>query len=141
MARRLTPSSAPLVKRPVGRPRKGGLPAGARAAAAADHRAGNASDAARLAYLERGKSAFRAVEAKRAALQSARGVFNAIIKEARKAGAGQVAWVIGQMRRDPMAVAEEIRERNAMLKVAKIPVGVQLELEITGAWMAPLRAR
>jgi hypothetical protein len=49
-----------------------------------------------LAYLARGKSAFHAVEEKRAALQSACGVFNAIIKEARKAGAGQVAWVTGK---------------------------------------------
>jgi hypothetical protein len=38
---------------------------------------------------------------RKVALQSARGVFNAIIKEARKAGAGQIAWVIGQMKRDP----------------------------------------
>ena len=59
------------------------------------------SDATRLEFLERGRSTWLAMAERKVALQSARGVFNAIIKEARKAGAGQIAWVIGQMKRDP----------------------------------------
>ena len=142
MAQRLTHGTV-HVRRGPGRPRKGAKTAAAvqEALGAPPGMGGNVSDETRVAFLERGQEALLVLEERKQLLRSARGVFSAIIKDAKSAGAGQIAWALKQMRRDPLDITTEIVERNAMLRVAKIPVGIQLELEITGAWMAPLRAR
>jgi hypothetical protein len=116
------------MRRGPGRPRNDGLQPGSREAAEASERGSNVSDATRLEYLERGRSAFLIMEEKRLALQSARGIYSQIIKDARKAGCSQIAWTIRAMRRDPLEIEHEFIERTQMLRVARIPLGVQLGL-------------
>jgi hypothetical protein len=126
-------------KRARGRPRKDGAPTEpsvlARALAEAEEeqptRPGigdNVTDETRLQYLEQARIALAAVDEAKLVLKSATGIFTQVIKDARAAGATQISWTLKQLRRAPEEIAAEIAERNKMLVLAKIPVGVQLGL-------------
>jgi hypothetical protein len=126
-------------RRARGRPRKDGSPTEpsilARALAeAGEEQSGppgigaNVTDETRLQYLERARIALAAVDEAKLVLKSAAGIFTQVVKDAHAAGATQIKWTLKQLRRAPEEIAAEIAERNKMLVLAKIPVGVQLGL-------------
>jgi hypothetical protein len=111
MAERLTPAHAMRPKRPRGRPRKDGKPPRQRA---------NATEATRLELLERGRLAFIEAERRKQEYRSAYRIYAQVVKDARRAGATEIAWTLEALRRDPLEVEREISERIRMARLTKI---------------------
>ena len=129
MAQRLMPSTqrGPKTKRPRGRPRKDGRPAGS-GPVPRPPMGSNVSDQTRLEFLERGRMALVQALTKKQEYQSAWRVYSQLVKDAKKIGATEIHWTLEAMRADPLDVQRQMVERVRMAKLANIPIGVQLSL-------------